>query len=222
MLRYAFISVIFRFQAYFFFILGPPVIDPYSVTCNSLKVKGTFQPGIYTLKEANQSPRLGYCQMDQDGYKGNMETPLGYFDTFIDPEVISFAAYKSTPGYTNMHLFVTFNHIVYNHGNGLDKDTGAFTAPKTGIYQFSFQGRFGGSGSNDECMVIVVKNNVFENTVQKFIVVNDDSQWVVGTSTWIMDLEANDVIKIKVNKGQVFSGPLATVNYSGYLVRERA
>ena len=67
-------------------------------------------------------------------------------------------------------------------------------------------------------------NGIFfqARSVQKFIVVNENSQWVVGTSTWIMDLEANDVIKIKVNKGQVFSGPLATVNYSGYLIRERA
>ena len=193
--------------------LGSVEIDPNSVTCNSLKMDGSFKSGIYNLKEPNQSPRLGHCQMDQDGYEEDMETPLGFFDTFDDPEVISFAANKRFGQPITADQIVTFDTILYNHGNGLDKQTGEFTVPKSGTYNFNFAATIGGG---PKTKMLVLKNEV---EILKFQV---QGHWISHTWTWTMDLEVNDVLKLRVAEGKLFPTHLQWLQFNGQLIRDPA
>lgn len=54
-------------------------------------------------------------------------------------DVIAFYAYltntESNPG---AHHIIVYDHVVTNSGNGYSKFTGAFTAPRAGMYVFSW------------------------------------------------------------------------------------
>ena len=200
---------------------GLAEIDTSSVTCNTLKLGGTFRSGIYNLKEDNQTPRLGHCQMDQDGYLNNMETPLGFLDTFLDPDVISFAAYKNSG--RDFRGDVTYDTIIYNHGDGLNKESGEFRAPKSGNYRFYFHAQVGGQKPDYEAKVYMYKNGASFLRLQTFsIIKNDHNQWVQATLSWTVHLEVNDVINLRVPNGVIYCDGDQWVNFSGYLIRERA
>ena len=200
-------------------ISGFAEIDTTSVTCNSLKVGGSLRNGIYNLKEQNQTPRLGYCQMDQNGYINNMETPLGFLDTFLDPEIISFAVYKNSGSYLSGD--VTYDTILYNQGGGLDKDSGEFRVPKSGLYEFSFYALVGGRDSENDARVYMYKNGASSLLLQQFYINNPSDQWVSSTLTWTVELEVNDVIKMRVTSGVIYSTSSQWINFSGHLIRER-
>ena len=200
-------------------ISGFAEIDTTSVTCNSLKVGGSLRNGIYNLKEQNQTPRLGHCQMDHDGYINNMETPLGFLDTFLDPEIISFVVYKNSGG--DLSGDVTYDTILYNHGGGLDKDSGEFRVPKSGLYEFSFHAQVGGRDSDNSARVYMYKNGASSLFLQEFYIVNSSNQWVSSTLTWTLELEVNDVIKMRVERGVIYSVSSQWINFSGHLIRER-
>ena len=195
---------------------GSVEIDPNSVTCNSLKMDGTFKSGIYNLKEPNQSPRLGHCQMDQDGYAQDMETPLGFLDAFEDDDVISFSVRKNfgQPITFEVTDIVTFTTILYNHGNGFNKETGEFTVPKSGLYDFNFNGPIGGGA-------VKTKLGVLKND-ELMLRFQGQGSLNTQTWTWTMYLEANDVLKLRVEDGKVLSLGKQWLQFNGHLIRKRA
>eukprot|EP00093_Oithona_nana_P008489 08489.XXX_135413_135889_1 [CDS] Oithona nana genome sequencing. len=157
--------------------------------------------------------------MDQDGYINNMETPLGFLDTFLDPEIISFAVYKNSG--SDVSGDVTYNTILYNHGGGLDKDSGEFRVPKSGLYEFSFHAQVGGRDTDNDAHVYMYKNGASSLYLQEFYINNPSDQWVSSTLTWTLELEVNDVIKMRVDNGLIFSTDIRWINFSGHLIRER-
>ena len=114
------------------------------VTCGSLKRAGFVQPGLYNLIKADEtSPRLSYCHMDSEsGYDNpDLETKLGYSKIQSLDEGVLFNVYKIFPSGQKGETYqgvLTYTNIVSNFGGGMDIDSGKFTAPVDGFYNFHF------------------------------------------------------------------------------------
>lgn len=51
-------------------------------------------------------------------------------------------AFSARKGLLTADSRMTFENVLFNYGNGFDKDTGIFTAPVSGVYIFSYQACF--------------------------------------------------------------------------------
>lgn len=120
-------------------ISGSKKVDAKSTSCNSLKRQGIYTSGLYNLKdEGDQFPRVGICSMDsQPGYTASMETNVGYIGVTSVEGGIYFSAYRNSGGPYNPEV-ITFNNLVSNNGGGMNIDSGLFTAPTSGYYNFYF------------------------------------------------------------------------------------
>ena len=82
--------------------------------------------------------------MEVDGYDADMEQPLGFWKLTPEPNGVYFSAYLDEGRYIGSDsedFPITFNHVLLNHGNGFDAESGTFAAPLSGYYSFHFDGR---------------------------------------------------------------------------------
>ena len=81
-------------------------------------------------------------------------------ETAVNTRVI-FSAVR-TKNYVNPGDNITFDDTVTNIGNGIDPESGVFTAPVSGIYSFSISGTQGFTNSRNEGTIQVLKDQVVE------------------------------------------------------------
>ena len=122
---------------------GKKGLSPAEVTCESLKRAGFVQPGLYNLQKAEEKEsRLSFCYMDSEsGYDNpNLETKLGYSKIQSTAEGVLFNVYKIMPGESGgtYQGILTYTNIVSNFGGGMDIESGIFTVPLDGFYNFHF------------------------------------------------------------------------------------
>ena len=185
-----------------FIFLGSAQAEPNEVTCNSLKLQGFLTSGIYPLQDENQAPRLGYCDMSINGYLDvNLETSIGFIEAFPTPGRIIFSAYKAEGG--DFSGDVTYSTLVENVGNGLDISTGVFSCPQSGLYMLSFSGL----AINDAGYTIV---KIYINGVEDFLLgsyISADRNNDQISHTWVVDLNVNDAVNLKITDGLMTSKP---------------
>ena len=107
-----------------------------------MKKAGSLQSKIYNLKSADDKyPRLSYCDMESiQGYDNEMEMLIGYINYSPIPEIIMFTAYNDIVGHLRAPTYITFQKMLLNIGESFESETGTFTAPTNGIYEFTFSG----------------------------------------------------------------------------------
>ena len=124
---------------------------------------------------------------------------------------------KSTP--------IPFDVVRLNVGGAMNIVTGKFTAPRTGIYSFSFTalGQFAASSARLELYVSLFLNNV-EIGYGYCDEINNPSKNVFETSSWhwTLSLQTEDQIWLQI--GQISTGTVLRggwfTHFSGHLMKE--
>ena len=114
---------------------------------------------------------------------------------------------------------VPFDRIVLNQGNGLSStNKGVFTAPKAGIYHFTFKGHnySGGLGLlNPKILVIEIRHNG--------VIVGDTAAIPSGVMHVhaTLKLKAGDrIYMFKPTAGDLFTESTPSIHFSGWLMEE--
>ena len=152
-------------------------------------------------------------QEDLIGYWSTTSLPGGvYFSAKLNPEYCS-------EGYTQRGWVDQFDALV-NQGNGLNVETGVFSAPITGFYKFNFLGAT--MTTNLKTLVVFYLN---DTPVRRFGTTTTNETDVVLHGSLQTKLDQNDTVRIKIRKGKIYyecddglGDELFT--FSGYLVAE--
>ena len=139
-----------------------------------------------------------------------------YGTTFFQIPVV-FSAYANSGKDYNENTYVKgFNGFKVNYGpKGFDLNTGVFTAPINGIYEFSFAIYHYQQGSS---RIEVEKNNVKELSFTSYAG-TDDSNSDTLSATWYMKLYKNDKIQLKVLNKHFYSSSKANAVFNGKYLR---
>ena len=151
--------------------------------------------------------------MSINGYLDvNLETSIGFIEAFPTPGRIIFSAYKAEGGYFSGD--VTYTREVANVGNGLDISSGVFSCPQSGLYMLSFSG------------LTVVPNytyvRIYINGVEDFLLQSSTTADVnidVISHTWLVHLNSNDKVNLKITHGEMYSSSVQRITFNGMKVK---
>ncbi|XP_062566866.1 complement C1q-like protein 4, partial [Saccostrea cucullata] len=118
---------------------------------------------------------------------------------------VAFYAYisKDFGGVGVDHVFL-YDTVVTNYGNAYSQHSGAFTAPTTGVYAFSYtiyasgEHVAGESGDYGEVSVQLVHNGVYKGSIHADTEANWEEEMSTGFA--ILMLQAGDVV-LTMSKG---------------------
>ena len=115
---------------------------------------------------------------------------------------------------------ITYNKLVTNVGNGMDINSGWFTAPLTGIYHFSFNGLT--DNSNAYIYIDVWKNDVKEFDIHDNNRLGNYNTLDNLSYSWTMVLTENDRVHLRVNRGKGFHvAKNHPVWFNGHLLKQK-
>ena len=140
-------------------------------------------------------------------------------DVELANQKVIFSAVRET-GKVAAGTIITYNKLVTNVGDGMDINSGRFTAPLTGIYHFSFNGL-----TDDFSHYIFIE--ILKNDVQEFIFQDSNNSNNYNTHeslsySWTMVLRENDRVHLRVRgpKGLFVSGN-SPVWFNGHLLKQQ-
>ena len=197
-------------------ILGSVQAEPNSVSCNSLKLQGQLNSGIYTLQNENQPPRLAFCDMTENGYlDAQLEKSIGYkIEAFpgVGRVMFSTARVASEIEIISTGSDITYNQIWENVGDGLDITTGIFTCPVDGTYKFTF--------TADAYDVGYDSAEVLLNGVRQFLIYSeiDGNHHSNLSHTWTFTLKQNDIVNLRVFDGELYINVNFRITFTGYMI----
>jgi len=194
---------------------GPAVVSSKPTSCRDLFKMGHTLSGFYDVKGGNNQIAAIYCDFSKSSTETGYETRYGFVDV------------KSSP----VHFFVTrtsswstkgtmpFEKEYLNLGGGMNLASGVFTAPKTGIYAFSFKGI--GYGTDGRGSLYLQRNGVdvalgTSNIVGATSPYTESTVSVHGT----LKLNKGDTITIRQNIGTIFSRVDSWTQFTGSLIEE--
>ena len=116
--------------------------------------------------------------------------------------------------YTNETI--TFTDVPINIGDGMDRLTGTFTAPVSGLYSFSFSAQ----ASNDDPYTDI---KVYQNDEDQFRISdhnkNEQKNMPNIGYTWYMELNQNDRVYLKVISNALFCRESHFTWFNGHLLK---
>ncbi len=131
---------------------------------------------------------------------GDMETIITYNEVRSLPGGVYFAAAHREHPITPFET-INYQEVIVNIGNGIDGETGVFTAPVDGSYQFSFYAVITADSNGGYVSMWVYKNG--EHNLH-FTQATEASQAFNQLSpTWQMLLKKGDQIHLKLHKGVI-------------------
>ena len=184
-----------------------------TVSCNSWKLQGSVTSGIYVLQDESQAPRLGYCDVNIEGYlDAALEQSIGYkIEAFPDPGRIMFSVYKNNPDQIMFTGDLTYNHEVENVGGHLDLETGIFKSPTDGSFQFTFSGS--GYTSGEDYI------GVYVNGQLRFLIYENDDTYSSLNYTWVLYLSEADEVRLRTIKGGLLVQSNIIFTFTGLLLK---
>ena len=120
-----------------------------------------------------------------------------------------FSAYKDGSG--GFKGIVSYDTVVTDPDNLLDKDTGIFTCKIKGVYLFTISGEANTDGTDDL--------GVYVNGEFIFYIADHDVKRISNVSyTWTLNLNVNDQVQIRVRDGSYFVDGDERFYFTGLLI----
>ena len=137
-------------------------------------------------------------------------------ESFPAPGRIIFSAYRKCTNSNPLRCGgisgdVTYNALVENVGNGLNKNNGVFTCPRSGLYMFSFSGTTYASDNYNGMAV-----RVYINGVEDFLIQNTDIEhWEHISHSWLSHLNVNDRVNLRITAGKMYDSSNMKIHFNG-------
>ncbi|XP_062566867.1 uncharacterized protein LOC134229179 [Saccostrea cucullata] len=139
---------------------------------------------------------------------------------------VAFYAYisKDFGGVGKGHVFI-YDTVITNYGNAYSRHTGAFTAPATGVYAFSYtiyaagEHVAGESGDYGEVSVKLVHNGAYKGSIYADTEANWDEEMSTGFA--VLMLQAGDVVLTMTTggtQGSFHSNESGRWSFSGFQI----
>ncbi|XP_046456552.1 uncharacterized protein LOC124203768 [Daphnia pulex] len=127
-------------------------------SCQDLWLIGHTLNGFYSVMGSSKMESV-YCDFTKPTDDAGFQKWIGYVDVKSAP--VHFYAQRNS-NFNTVNTPIPFDVAVVNEGNAMDLTTGKFTAPRPGIYFFSFAGvaRLYSSSSVDFSSRIYLNGNV--------------------------------------------------------------
>ncbi len=143
-----------------------------------------------------------------DGYDGDMETLITYMDVSTLPGGVYFAGINNNVGYMQ-DTVLTYTTTLINIGNGFNAETGEFSAPIAGSYEFSLTLH----GNSAELYVRVNGQNTFN-------LLNTQGPWDYDARIFHLKLQEGDKVSVNLHSGQIYTNSMKIMTFIGRLVTE--
>ncbi|XP_057368460.1 uncharacterized protein LOC130689541 [Daphnia carinata] len=113
---------------------GKAKVEPMPTSCDDLWRMGHTLNGFYSVRGAKRMETV-YCQFDKRPNEQGFQKWIGYVDVKSQPTY--FYVQKNTT-FNSTNVSIPFEVEKVNVGNAMDLKNGTFTAPRDGLYFFSF------------------------------------------------------------------------------------
>ncbi|CAC5416604.1 unnamed protein product [Mytilus coruscus] len=141
-------------------------------------------------------------------------------DVSVQPSAVAFYAQLTTSEQNvGKHHPIVFDHVTLNVGNGYNKHTGAFTAPVSGIYIFTFT-LFPNRGS-------YMAVNIFKNSevIAQIYTEMGTGMFSATTPVAVIDMNVGDTAFVRVSSihqphGDVFSDVNVKSSFAGWKIAD--
>lgn len=102
--------------------------------------------------------------------------------------------------FSNNKEYVPYDYIVLNRGNGLNKTTGIFTAPRAGTYLFTFTAV---TNPRENQVVSIKLNGVPRAKIDNVKNSNGNSHWQTNSMSIVLSLYVNDKVAVSLEQGAI-------------------
>jgi hypothetical protein len=141
-----------------------------------------------------------------------MDTAVGVVDVKSSP--VYFHVQRNST-YNSVNTNIPFQIESLNVGGGMNLTSGIFTAPKSGIYFFSF------SGLKDSSVVnLSVDLNLNSNLVTPASTWTNSTGSFTLTLSSTLQLKSGDQISLRLVFGQLWDNQYSYTNFNGMLLQE--
>jgi len=120
---------------------------------------------------------------------------------------VYFDAYRTTLGYVDLGI-LTYEGLISSTDSGMDQDTGVFTCPKAGTYQFSFHAFTMGYGNEVDMQL--------NGEVIAYAVADQPKDMI--SQTIILELKKGDEVRINVANGNLWEHSYKNTHFVGFLL----
>ena len=157
---------------------------------------------------------------EKEIFKSDMETALQskleeklMTDETLQPEIL-FQVVDNTSGYMSEGI-IKYDEDPINIGNSVDPNTGTFTATTSGVFFFTFSSMTS-SKKEGRTQVEISKNGVRFNVIYDS---NGNNKNNNLNSSWMMALQENDQVQLKVTAGQLRANRNIHLIWTGQLLK---
>ena len=129
---------------------------------------------------------------------------------------VVFSAIRTSGSVTSGNYFNSYTKFLITYGDAFNLGSGVFTAPRSGIYQFSAAATFFRKGENK---ISVEKNGT---QILQFYSENEHERTDDDTLSFnfIMQLQKYDTIRLKVTRGKFWCNTSNVCVFNGYFIRK--
>lgn len=180
-------------------------------SCRDLKMRGEQKSGLYLIEDAdnNDFTMVSKCDMDGPDYNEVGEAQLGWQQFSTGPSKVAFVAWNSAIYDGPHNNTIKFDEIVVNLGKGFDMDS--FTAPVSGVYEFSFSALSTGADGHHFTIDIMLGGNLYQKMTA------DNYQFTYLSKSWTIPLLSGNKVSLVLQDG-AFYGEDKRAEFSGKLL----
>jgi len=174
-------------------------------SCANLKTFGVSQSGNYVLNDES----IAFCDMSRGITDEEIQHHIGGL-TYND---VLFWAYSKTH-ITSTDGYIAYDTLQVDNSNNFEKETGTFVAPADGNYAFFFNCYY---GDPENGAIAIYLNSGLERRIRSSSDDNSVNDREL-TAFWSMELNANDVVRMKEYDGSINVDNYYRMSFMGYKI----